>query len=127
MSEIHQGRSPRVYSIQVSGIRCTNCAGKIKKALGEGLSEPDAKIGVNIMQEKISLTVFKERSAYDAVQILKDIGFPPIGEPVAVSGGDESQRTIAFMVHQSDSTKTLEADLTNMLGVVRCTVTNIDN
>lgn len=64
MSEIHQGRSPRVFSIQVSGIRCTNCAAKIKKALTERLSEADAKIGVNIMQEKVSITVFKEHSAY---------------------------------------------------------------
>jgi copper chaperone CopZ len=64
MSEVQQGRSPRVFSIQVSGIRCTNCAAKIKKALTERLTEPDAKIGVNIMQEKISLTVFKEHSAF---------------------------------------------------------------
>lgn len=107
MSEIHEGRSPRVYSIQVSGIRCTNCAGKIKKALTDGLSEAGAKIGVNIMQEKVSLTVFKEQSAHDAVQILKDIGFPPIGEPVAIAGGDESHRTIAFLIHPSEETKTL--------------------
>lgn len=127
MSQIQERRSPRVFSIQVSGIRCTNCAGKIKKALTEGLSEPGAKIGVNIMQEKVSLTIFKEQSAHDAVQILKDIGFPPIGEPVAVSGGDESHRNIAFIVHNSEQTKTLEHDLANLLGTIRCTVTNIDN
>ena len=64
MSEIHQGRSPKVFSIQVSGIRCTNCAGKIKKALTEGLSEADVKISVNIMQEKVSLTLFKDQTVY---------------------------------------------------------------
>jgi hypothetical protein len=33
MSIRHEQKVPKVYSIQVSGIRCTNCAGKIKKAL----------------------------------------------------------------------------------------------
>jgi copper chaperone CopZ len=64
MSEIQQGRNPKVFSIQVSGIRCTNCAGKIKKALTEGLSEADVKICVNIMQEKVSLTLFKDQTVY---------------------------------------------------------------
>jgi len=31
------------------------------------------------MQEKISLTLFKEHSVFEAIDILKDIGFPPIG------------------------------------------------
>jgi copper chaperone CopZ len=57
-------RGPKVFSIQVSGIRCTNCAAKIKKALSERLPEPNVKIAVNIMQEKISLTVFKEQTIY---------------------------------------------------------------
>ena len=43
------------------------------------LPEPDAKIAVNIMQEKISLTIFKDHSIIDAQEILKDIGYPPIG------------------------------------------------
>lgn len=60
-------KTPRVHSIQVSGIRCTNCAGKIKKALTEGLSESGAKVGVNIMQEKINLTVFNDQSTQDAL------------------------------------------------------------
>jgi hypothetical protein len=81
-------RAPKVYSIQVSGIRCTNCSGKIKKALTEGLTEPDAKIAVNIMQEKVCLTIFKDHSLQEAVRILTEIGFKPIGEPVSLSGGD---------------------------------------
>jgi hypothetical protein len=40
------------------------------------------------MQEKISLTIFKDHSIIDAQEILKDIGYPPIGEPVAISGGE---------------------------------------
>ena len=67
MSKNPQGRAPKVYSIQVSGIRCTNCAGKIKKGLGEGLNDPDAKISVNIIQEKVSLTTFKDTALQQAV------------------------------------------------------------
>ena len=55
---------PKVFSLQVSGIKCTACAGKIKKALGEGLSESQAKVVVNIMQEKVSVTVFKDQTVY---------------------------------------------------------------
>lgn len=40
MREVHTFNGPHAFSIQVSGIRCTNCAAKIKKALSEGLSEP---------------------------------------------------------------------------------------
>ena len=69
----HDLKVPKQFSIQVRGIKCTNCAGKIKKALSEGLSEPEAKISVNIMQEKVSLTIFKDSSLQDALQILKDI------------------------------------------------------
>ena len=69
-TKTQENKTPQVHSIQVSGIRCTNCAGKIKKALTEGLSESGAKIGVNIMQEKVSLTVFNEETTQEAVQIL---------------------------------------------------------
>ena len=79
MSINNQGKTPKVYSIQVSGIRCTNCAGKIKKGLGKGLGDSDAKVSVNIIQEKVSLTAFKENSLHQAVKILIDIGFPPVG------------------------------------------------
>lgn len=57
------------------------------------------------MQEKVSLTVFKEHSIVEAVQILKDIGFPPIGEPVPVSGGDDTHRNIAFAISSSEKSK----------------------
>lgn len=50
MSLLKSGKIPKVYSIQVSGIKCTNCAGKIKKGLGENLNDPEAKIAVNIIQ-----------------------------------------------------------------------------
>jgi len=59
------------------------------------------------MQEKISLTIFKEHSIIDAQEILKDIGYPPIGEPVAISGGDENHRNIAFLVRNNDLCKKL--------------------
>lgn len=98
MSENNQSRGPKVFSIQVSGIRCTNCSGKIKTALTERLPEPDAKIAVNIMQEKVNLTVFKEQTIIEAIVILKDIGFPPVGEPIPISGGESNHRNIAFWV-----------------------------
>lgn len=41
---------PKIYSIKVSGIKCTNCAGKIKTALDTLLSGEEAKASVNIMQ-----------------------------------------------------------------------------
>jgi len=87
MSLLKSGKAPKVFSIQVSGIKCTNCAGKIKKGLGEGLNDPETKIAVNIIQEKVSLTVFKDSMVQKAVEILIQIGFPPIGEPVPISGG----------------------------------------
>ena len=79
MSSSNQVQTPKVYSIQVSGIRCTNCAAKIKKGLGNGLDDSDAKVSVNIIQEKVSLTAFKDNSLRQAVKILIDIGFPPVG------------------------------------------------
>lgn len=59
-------------------------------------------MAVNIIQEKISLTVFKDTSAQTAVEILKQIGFPPIGEPVPISGSEENHRNIAFMVPNNE-------------------------
>jgi len=41
---------PKIYSIKVSGIKCTNCAGKIKTALDQLLEEQFTKVSVNIMQ-----------------------------------------------------------------------------
>jgi copper chaperone CopZ len=126
MHESHYGKHHRTYSIQVSGIRCVNCAAKIRKVLSEGLSEPDAKIAVNIMQEKISLTVFKEQSADDALRLLTAAGFPPIGSPVPLTAADDSLRTIAFLVRPSEDAKALAAALGGQLGVVRCTTAEVE-
>lgn len=41
---------PKIYSIKVSGIKCTNCAGKIKNALDQLLDQQFTKVTVNIMQ-----------------------------------------------------------------------------
>jgi hypothetical protein len=78
------------------------------------------------MQEKVSLTVFKQQSVHEAVEILKKIGFPPLGEPVAISGGDESHRTIAFLIHPAEPTASIEAEVANMLGIVRCTSSTVE-
>lgn len=67
MSQYSQVNQAKVYSFQVSGIRCTNCAAKIKNALHEKLPEPGVKVAVNIIQEKISLTIFKDSTALAAV------------------------------------------------------------
>jgi copper chaperone CopZ len=117
MSLLKSGKIPKVFSIQVSGIKCTNCAGKIKKGLGEGLNDPEAKVAVNIIQEKVSLTVFKDSTVQKAIEILIQIGFPPIGEPVPISGGDDTQRVIAFLINNKESVKVLEDKLENTLGI----------
>jgi hypothetical protein len=51
---------------------------------------------------------------------LKDIGFPPVGEAVPISGGEDNQRTIAFLVKDSEQFKQLEGTLPSVLGVVKC-------
>ena len=72
------------------------------------------------MQEKISLTVFKDHAIIEAQDILRDIGFPVIGEPVALSGGEENQRSIAFLVGNNELSKQLEGSLPGLLGVAKC-------
>lgn len=44
-----------VYCLQLSGINCTNCEAKIKKALSN--QEGIKKVSVNILQEKVSVVV----------------------------------------------------------------------
>jgi hypothetical protein len=39
---------------------------------------------------------------------------------VAVSGGDENHRNIAFLVEDSEEYKRLEGSLPSVLGVVKC-------
>lgn len=46
----------KIFAIQVSGIKCTNCAGKIKKALASSVPEI-AKVTVNVIQEKVYVTL----------------------------------------------------------------------
>lgn len=46
----------KAYSIQVSGIRCTNCAAKIEKSIKETLNGEVIKVWVNIHKEKVFLT-----------------------------------------------------------------------
>ena len=53
-----QHRNPYVYSIQVAGIKCSNCVNTIKKSIGERLNDPDSKISINLIQEKVSLATF---------------------------------------------------------------------
>jgi hypothetical protein len=71
------------------------------------------------MQEKVTLTVFKLNSIVEAVEILKEIGFPPIGDPLLLSGGEENQRTIAFLLLKTETAKELEAKFPSLLGVVK--------
>ena len=53
--------NPRIYSVKVSGIKCTNCAGKIKNGLDQHLEGQGCKISVNIMQETVTLSVKSEK------------------------------------------------------------------
>ena len=49
----------KVYSIQVQNIKCTNCAAKIENGLPSALAPEKVKVSVNVMQEKVNLTLEK--------------------------------------------------------------------
>lgn len=59
----HKSQDLKLYAIQVSGISCAGCAGSITKVLTDNLVEKQLKITVNIMQEKIYLTVGEDNTA----------------------------------------------------------------
>lgn len=48
--------SLKLYYIQVEGIKCTNCAAKIKNALVADLPEL-TKVTVNVIQERVYVTL----------------------------------------------------------------------
>lgn len=58
---------PKVYSIKVSGIKCTNCAGKIKTALDQLLEEDHTKVSVNIMQETVTISTSSPKDLIPSV------------------------------------------------------------
>lgn len=74
---------PKVYSIQVSGIKCTNCAGKIKSCLDDFLKDEKSKISVNILQEIVTISTLSTKDLMPSVlQKLTELGFPAIKDPI---------------------------------------------
>jgi len=73
------------------------------------------------MQETISLTAYYEQTMVQAVEILTNIGYPPIKDPVMIAGGEENHRNIAFLVISNSETKMLELQLPKILGIVKAT------
>ena len=57
---------------------------------------------------------------------LRDIGYPPVGEPVFISGGDEHQRFIAFLVSEEEKSKGLESQMSSVMGVEKCSTVMVD-
>ena len=75
-----------MYSLQVSSISCINCAANIKAILNNGLMDPSVKVNVNVMNEKVTLTVFKDEVVNKAIEILKATKYQPVGSPLLISG-----------------------------------------
>lgn len=48
--------------------------------------DPSVKINVNVMNEKVTLTVFKDEVINKAIEILKTTKYQPIGSPLLISG-----------------------------------------
>jgi copper chaperone CopZ len=88
----------KVYAIQLSGISCTNCVAAIKKILTEQLHDSSAKISVNVMSEKVTLTVYNDATVGRAIDILKGTKFLPVAEPLLISGNTENHRSIGFLI-----------------------------
>lgn len=56
---------------------------------------------------------------------MTDIGFPPIGVPVAIFGGDSSQRNIVFLVEDNEYSKGLQYRLSSILGIEKSTFSSL--
>lgn len=70
---------PKVYSLKVSGIKCTNCAGKIKTGLDQLLQQEHSKVSVNIMQETVTISTSSPKDLITLVMSkLEQIGYPVI-------------------------------------------------
>ena len=87
MSEATQSR---VYSLQVSGISCINCATNIKKILSGSLTDPEVGISINIMSEKVTITTLKEENVDEVMNILKTTKYLPIGQALLISGNSDN-------------------------------------
>jgi copper chaperone CopZ len=112
----------KIYTIQVSGIKCTNCAGKIKKALGERVPEI-TKVTVNVIQEKVYITLDNDLLLLKIIECLKDIGFPPLGDAVLVAGGQDAERSVHFIfdLPSEEVIGIIMAKVTGLPGVNKCT------
>lgn len=88
--------SLKLYYIQVEGIRCTNCAGKIKNALTNDFPELE-KVTVNVIQERVYITLQNELTLQRIKETLLNINFTPIGDPILVDGGESSERRIHLL------------------------------
>ena len=92
----------------------------IKKILHEKIKETDAKINVNVMQEKVFLTVIDEDIATQAVEILKTTKYIPINEPLLLSGNSEDHRKILFLINKKGNEKdSIKASLSSISGITK--------
>ena len=107
---------PKIYSIKVSGIKCTNCAGKITKALNELLEGQEAKTTVNIMQETVTISTRNQNDFIPSVlQKLEAVGYPAIKEPLLLESGSANERQLTFKVIQNYETDKIEGIIKEQL------------
>jgi copper chaperone CopZ len=111
----------KIFSIQVSGIKCTNCAGKIKKALSSSIPEI-VKVTVNVIQEKVYVTLDNDLLLIRINTALNEIGFPPLGDAVLVAGGADTERSLHFEFKRitSDSSTSIIERVSALPGVNKC-------
>jgi cation transport ATPase len=111
----------KVYSIQVSNISCINCANTIKNALAQ-LEDPLAKVTVDIMSEKLTLTASQPHTLPRALEILRGTKFQPLGSPVLLSGNAANERSVTFLLKKGASCAEVEALGRGIVGVVSLSV-----
>jgi copper chaperone CopZ len=110
----------KIFSIQVSGIKCTNCAGKIKKALS---SIPEiVKVTVNVIQEKVYVALDNDLILIRINNCLSEIGFPVLGDAVLVAGGTDAERSLHFKFNSiaAEAESTIISRVSALPGVNKC-------
>ena len=81
--------------------------------------DPSVKINVNVMNEKVTLTVFKDEVINKAIEILKTTKYQPIGSPLLISGNSQNERNITFVLDQNTYVDKIDEEIRNLNGIIR--------
>ena len=104
-----------VYSIQVSGIRCTNCAAKITTNLTSNQSI--RKVNVNVIHEKVIVYIDSQSVLTAVLDSLNGLGFTVMGNPVLLSTNDKNERTL--ILESKENIEGVVKPIPGILGVNR--------